>query len=168
MLHYSGLLGGLVTIASVGLQLLAAPPYFWGQNVGLLNLGPIVGTLVGGLSTYILIDLLTKRNAKRATSGYAEPESRLPILALGLFLATTGILTFGFSAANPEPTAWAGPVVGYGMVSEGGMATLDMLANAFVPGRIWNHGGAKCRLQLLDRRVRLDGERLLRDDNHQS
>ncbi|USW51897.1 Putative major facilitator superfamily, MFS transporter superfamily [Septoria linicola] len=103
-LHYGGLLGGLVTISTVGPQFLAMPPYLWGNNVGLLNLGGLAGTI---------------RKAQRESHGLAEPESRLPILFPALMLATGGILCFGFSAANPSTHAWAGLVVGLGMVGAG-------------------------------------------------
>ena len=118
-LHYGGLLGGLVTISTVGPQLLAAPPYLWGNNVGLLNLGGVVGTLVGGAITFVMTDLITKRKAKRESHGLAEPESRLPVMFPALVLATGGILCFGFSAAHPSEHAWAGLVVGLGLVGAG-------------------------------------------------
>lgn len=37
LLHYGGLLGGLVTISTIGPQLLAQPPYLWGNDVGLVS-----------------------------------------------------------------------------------------------------------------------------------
>ncbi|KAK3066928.1 hypothetical protein LTR53_016502, partial [Teratosphaeriaceae sp. CCFEE 6253] len=119
MLHYGGLLGGLVTIATIGPQLLSAPPYLWGKNAGLLNLGAVVGGLLGFLFTYFTADRLTTGKAKKEVHGFAEPEARLPALFPALFLATTGIWTFGFSAAHPSPHAWVGMCVGYGMVGFG-------------------------------------------------
>lgn len=119
MLHYGGLLGGLVTIATVGPQFLASPPYLWGKNVGLFNIGAIVGGLLGFLATYLAADHLLTVRAKREQHGFAEPENRLPAMFPALFIATTGIWTFGFCAANPSPSAWAGMVVGFGMVGFG-------------------------------------------------
>jgi len=119
MLHYGGLLGGLITISTIGPQLLAMPPYLWGDNVGLLGLGAVVGGLLGFLPTYLTADRLLTGRAKKESHGFAEPESRLPALFPALFLATTGIWVFGFCAANPSPHAWAGMVVGYGMVGFG-------------------------------------------------
>lgn len=118
-LHYGGLLGGLVTISTIGPQFLAMPPYLWGNNVGLLGLGGFIGSLLGGVATYVTADLLVKRFAKKESHGLAEPESRLPAMFPALFLATMGILVFGLSAANPSPHAWAGMAVGYGMVGFG-------------------------------------------------
>lgn len=119
MLHYGGLLGGLVTISTVGPQLLASPPYLWGKQVGLLNLGSIAGGILGFAATYFAADTLLTRRAKKERHGFAEPESRLPALFPALFIAVTGIWTFGFCAANPSPKAWAGMVVGFGMVGFG-------------------------------------------------
>lgn len=119
MLHYGGLLGGLVTIATVGPQLLAAPPYLWGSNVGLLNVGAVIGGILGFGATYLAADSYLTRRAKKERHGFAEPESRLPALFPALFIATTGIWTFGFCAANPSEKAWAGMLVGYGMVGFG-------------------------------------------------
>lgn len=48
-----------------------------------------------------------------------EPETRLKTALPGLFLATAGLLVFGFCAANPSPKGWVGLQVGYGMVSFG-------------------------------------------------
>lgn len=119
MLHYGGLLGGLVTISTVGPQFLAMPPYLWGNNVGLIGIGSIIGTAIGFAITYFTADFFNTRAAKKELHGLAEPESRLPAMFLALLLATTGIWTFGFSAANPAPHAWAGMAVGYGMVGFG-------------------------------------------------
>lgn len=119
MLHYGGLLGGIVTMSAIGPQLLAAPPYLWGNNVGLIGLGPLIGTVIGAIITYSLADFLMERLAGKETHGLAEPESRLPAMFPALFLATTGIWTFGFCAANPSPHGWAGLAVGFGMVGFG-------------------------------------------------
>lgn len=119
MLHYGGLLGGIVTMSAIGPQLLAAPPYLWGSHVGLIGIGPLIGTIIGAAMTYALADFLMERLAGKETNGLAEPESRLPAMFPALFLATTGIWTFGFCAAHPSPHAWGGLAVGYGMVGFG-------------------------------------------------
>ncbi|KAK5739667.1 hypothetical protein LTR17_005151 [Elasticomyces elasticus] len=119
MLHYGGLLGGLVTVATIGPQILAAPPYLWGNNVGLFGLGAVVGGFLGFLPTYFTADRYMTNGAKKESHGLAEPESRLPALFPALFLATTGIWTFGFCVANPSKHSWAGMIVGYGMIGFG-------------------------------------------------
>jgi hypothetical protein len=119
LLHYGGLLGGIVTISTVGPIFLAMPPYLWGKNVGFVNFGAVVGCVLGFAFTYLMADRTITGGAKKESHGLAEPESRLPVMFPALFLATTGIWTFGFCAAHPSPHAWAGMVVGYGMVGFG-------------------------------------------------
>ncbi|EMC95506.1 hypothetical protein BAUCODRAFT_123934 [Baudoinia panamericana UAMH 10762] len=111
MLHYGGLLGGVAP------QLLSMPPYLWGNNVGLINIAGVIGTFLGGAATYFVIDRQVTRTAKHERDGLAEPESRLPIMFPALFLAVTGMWTFGFSAQYPGAHTWAGLAVGFGMVS---------------------------------------------------
>lgn len=119
MLHYAGLVGGIVTISVIAPQLLAMPPYLWGQNAGLINVGGLIGTLVGYIYTFVLADSRLKSQAKHQGHGLAEPESRLPIMFFPLFIATAGFFVFGFCAQNPGGDRWAGMEVGYGMIAFG-------------------------------------------------
>lgn len=119
MLQYGGLLGGIVTMVTVGPILLTLPPYLWGANVGLINLAGISGNVLGGATTYLAADRLTKMLARRKVTGLAEPETRLVAMFPALFFAVTGNWVFGFSADNPSPHAWAGMAVGLGMVAFG-------------------------------------------------
>lgn len=116
---YAGLVGLIVTCSTIGPQLLAMPPYLWGKDVGLLNIGGIIGAVLGAVYTYLIADFTTKRLAKKDLHGFSEPESRLGIALPALFVATGGALVFGFVAQNPSPTGWAGLEVGYGMISFG-------------------------------------------------
>jgi hypothetical protein len=116
---YAGLVGLIVTISTIGAQIVAAPPYFWGKNVGLINIGGVIGAMLGCIYTYLIADWTTKRNAAKSAHGYAEPETRLVTALPALFIATAGALIFGFVAQNPSPTAWVGLQVGYGMVAFG-------------------------------------------------
>ena len=106
-------------MATVAPMFLAAPPYLWGNNVGLFSLGGLIGVVLGALLVFFTADYLVKWRARKEVHGFSEPEIRLPILLPGIFLAVTGLWTFGFSAANPSPTAWAGLVVGSGMQAAG-------------------------------------------------
>lgn len=117
MLHYGGLVGGIVTISTVGPQFVAAPPYNWGANAGLINIGGLIGSITGALATFLLSDRLLKRRALRHTHGFSEPEARLPAMFPGLFLATMGLLTFGMCEQYVTSGAgWIGLEVGYGML----------------------------------------------------
>lgn len=117
MLLYGGLVAAIVTTATVGPIFLSRPPYLWGPHVGLINLGGLIGVIVGGAVTFFTADWLVTMRAKRNSRGYSEPESRLPALFPGIFLAVTGLWTFGFCAAHPHPDAWAGLAVGSGMIT---------------------------------------------------
>lgn len=138
MLHYGGLVGGIVTISTVGPQFVAAPPYNWGANSGLINIGALIGCFLGGAFTFFISDNLLKRRAMRHAHGLSEPEARLPSLCLGLFLATMGLLTFGFCAQYADSGAgWVGLEVGYGMLTFGVMQVpsigFNYVSTAFHP-----------------------------------
>lgn len=119
MLHYGGLVGGIVTISTIGPQLVAAPPYLWAGNAGLINVGPLIGSILGAVYTYLLADARLRSQARHESHGFAEPESRLPTMFPALAIATAGFWVFGFCAQNPSPTGWVGLQVGYGMISFG-------------------------------------------------
>lgn len=119
MLVYAGLVGGIVTMSTVGPTVVSSPPYLWGSNAGLINIGGIVGAFISFLVTYAISDWIITRQAKHETHGFSEPETRLPLLIPALFLATTGLWTFGFSAASSSLKGWVGMEVGLGMLSFG-------------------------------------------------
>jgi MFS family permease len=50
-LWYAGLVGLIVILSLVGTQLVAAPPYMWGKGVGLINIGGLIGALLGCVSS---------------------------------------------------------------------------------------------------------------------
>lgn len=119
MLWYAGLVGGVVTISSVGPTIVASPPYLWGNNAGLIMVGGIFGSILGFLATSLTSDRVV--TTKKALSGaqFVEPEARLPIAIPGLLLATTGLWTFGFCAQQSGPHMWIGMEFGLGMLCFG-------------------------------------------------
>lgn len=121
-LWYAGLVGGIVICSTVGPTIVAMPPYLWGQNVGLISVGAIIGSLVGAAYTYLVADLITKRAALSDTHGYSEPEPRLWAAVPGLVLATFGLMTFGFSAQYTHSYSWVGLEFGVGMLAFGLMS----------------------------------------------
>jgi MFS family permease len=116
MLQYAGLVGGVVTIALIGAQLVAMPPYLWAANAGLINVGGLIGAVLGWMYTHVLSDSLTKRQAKRSHEGVAEPEDRLPTIFFPSAVATCGFFVFGFCAQYPGTYRWIGLEVGFGML----------------------------------------------------
>ncbi|KAF2152848.1 MFS general substrate transporter [Myriangium duriaei CBS 260.36] len=119
MLMYAGLVGLVVTVSTVGPSVVSAPPYLWGKNAGLINIGALLGCVFGGTYIYLSADWLVKRAARKDTHGYSEPERRLPLMVPGLIMSTFGSLVFGFCAQHPTPKAWVGLCVGYGMIAFG-------------------------------------------------
>ncbi|KAK9772114.1 hypothetical protein SCAR479_11277 [Seiridium cardinale] len=120
-LQYGGLVGGIVTISTIGPQLLAMPPYLWGNNVGLINVGALIGTVLGCVYTYLVSDARLKASVshQHQSHRYVEPESRLPTMFPSLAIATAGFLVFGFCAKNPGPLVWVGLEFGHGMIAFG-------------------------------------------------
>ncbi|KAI9170563.1 amino acid permease [Paramyrothecium foliicola] len=118
-LHYAGLIGGIVTVSLVGPMYVSRPPYLWGANAGLINVGGIIGAALGFLYNHITSDRRLKKQAKRLRNGMAESEDRLPTLFFSLALATGGLLVFGLSAQYPGPSRWVGLEIGFAMLSFG-------------------------------------------------
>jgi hypothetical protein len=120
MFWYAGLVGGVVTITTVGPSLIAAPPYLWGNNSGLVMTGGIIGAVLGLIATNVIVDRVIITRSKLQGNSFVEPEDRLPIAIPGLFLATTGLWTFGFCAQNLGPAhMWIGMQFGLGMLCFG-------------------------------------------------
>ena len=109
MLHYAGLVGLTVTISVVAPNILAAPPCLWGASVGLINIGGLVGTVLGAAYTYLTTDWLVKRIAKKETRGRTEPKDRLVLMWPAIFMATGGAIVFGLCArASVGSKGWTG------------------------------------------------------------
>ncbi|KAK3369996.1 major facilitator superfamily domain-containing protein [Podospora didyma] len=117
MFQYGGLVGAVAVMSTVGPQILDLPPYQWGENSGLLFIGALIGIVFGGLFTSLLADKRLKALAKNQDHGYAEPESRIPIILPSLAIATGGLLVFGFCAEYPGRYQWVGLEFAYGMVA---------------------------------------------------
>jgi len=120
MFWYAGLVGGVVTITTVGPSIVAAPPYLWGNNSGLIMSGGIVGAILGLIITNLHADQVILNSKISRGNSLVEPERRLPVAIPGLILATTGLWTFGFCAQNSGPPhMWIGMQFGLGMLSFG-------------------------------------------------
>ena len=117
MLQYGGLVGSVAVISTVGPQILSLPPYSWGENTGLLFVGSLVGILLGAGCAALLVDWRLKRLAWNQDRGYAEPETRLAVMAPALVIGTSGLLVFGFCAQYPTKLGWLGLEFGNGMVA---------------------------------------------------
>jgi MFS family permease len=164
MLHYAGLVGGVVTISTIGPQLMASPPYLWKANAGLVNIGAVIGGVIGYIYTFMLADGRLVKKASKTRHGVAEAEDRLPTLFFPLFIATGGLLVFGFCAQNPGGHRWVGLQVGYGMLTFGLMQVPSVGFNYV---SLKSHPFHYTYLQYsVDRLLPLLGSRLLHHGHH--
>ncbi|KAH7006811.1 major facilitator superfamily domain-containing protein [Ilyonectria destructans] len=115
-LIYGISLGWNVIIGSTVAQLFYVTYGFDSQAQGLVFLSPFVGSLVGswlcGSVSDSVANYFTRKN-----NGIREPEMRLPTLLIATFLTFFGTLMAGLTYYNH--THWAGPVVGFGVITAG-------------------------------------------------
>jgi MFS family permease len=101
------------------------PYLFTPSQQGLVFLSPFIGSLVGtylcGPTADRIANFYTRRN-----HGIREPEMRLPTCVIAALLTFVGALVAGLCFQHH--THWAGPVIGWGILSAGGQmgATLGM------------------------------------------
>ncbi|KAF4537473.1 MFS transporter [Lasiodiplodia theobromae] len=97
-LQYAAGVVWLVIQASIISIVFSAPPYnFTSAGIGLMNLGPFVGNLIGSFYTGVLSDRSVRWLARR-NAGVFEPEMRLYLLPLPALLMAGGIVMFGVTA----------------------------------------------------------------------
>ncbi|KAF4555035.1 Hypothetical protein D9617_3g021040 [Elsinoe fawcettii] len=118
---------------------LPQPPYnFEPSRIGLLSLGPFVGSVLGAIYGGPFADWLILRLARR-NRGVYEPEMRLHLLHFPLFIMPAGILLFGISI--PRGMSWivltfGGGLFGFGLGAFGDTAitlVVDSYRDVFVP-----------------------------------
>ncbi|KIW95039.1 uncharacterized protein Z519_03620 [Cladophialophora bantiana CBS 173.52] len=115
-----------VIMATTNGQLFAPPPYSFSTAAqGLIFGSPLIGSLVGtymcGPAADNVANFFTRRN-----NGIREPEMRLPTCVIAAALTFIGSLIAALCLHYQ--THWAGPIVGYGILSAGGQmgATISM------------------------------------------
>ncbi|KAH8883508.1 MFS general substrate transporter [Thozetella sp. PMI_491] len=113
---YGMSLGWNVILGATVAQLFAPQYGFDAQNQGLVFLSPFVGSLAGSWLCGSLSDSVANYFTQR-NGGIREPEMRLPVCIMGSFLTFTGALMAGLT--YHYNTHWAGPVVGYGVLTAG-------------------------------------------------
>jgi len=103
----------LVVVGSVLAQLFTAPPYnFSISGVGLVSVAALIGSIIGAFTTGPLADFVVKFMSRR-NKGIYEPEFRLVIIVVTLFLGGMSFFGFGWSLQVQDP--WIGPVIFYGV-----------------------------------------------------
>lgn len=99
-LQWGWVIGMLVVLAVVQADLYPAPPYnFSAAGVGLQNLPPAIGAILGSIFGGPLNDYFILQVAKRR-GGIYEPESRLFLFLLPGLCMTIGTLLFGLTIAQ--------------------------------------------------------------------
>lgn len=119
-------LGWNVILGICVAQLFAPPPYnFTSGDQGLIFLSPFIGSLAGTYLCGPLADRIANWATKR-NHGIREPEMRLPACLIAVGLTFFGALIA--SLTYRAKTHWAGPIVGFGVLSAGAQmgATLAM------------------------------------------
>ncbi|KIW43301.1 uncharacterized protein PV06_04415 [Exophiala oligosperma] len=111
---YGSLLAWFAIMNTLAPQHLSAPPYnFSASALGLFNVAPFIGSVVGmaitPLNDWIILHLARRNN------GLYEPEMRLYPAIPGALLTTGGIAMFGFGLCHNAP--W--PVVAVGLAING-------------------------------------------------
>ncbi|KAF2709482.1 MFS general substrate transporter [Pleomassaria siparia CBS 279.74] len=108
----------LVIVVAVNILnpfVLQAPPYSWSPQInGLINVPGLIGNLVGAWTGGDLVDWFCAwRTGKNG--GIFEPESRLPLLAIPLFITSAGCILWGYAAQNTM--SWVAMFFAYGMIA---------------------------------------------------
>lgn len=101
-------------------------PYSFASGAqGLIFISPFIGSLFGTYLCGPLADRIANWATKR-NHGIREPEMRLPACAIAVILTFSGALIA--SLMYQAKTHWAGPIVGFGVLSAGAQmgATLAM------------------------------------------
>lgn len=98
----------------IGITFVAPPYNFTVSQVGLINLSPLIFSIIGEVVSGPLNDAiclyLTKKN-----KGIYEPEFRLVLMTVVAITGAVGF--FGFGLTVHYQTHWSGPVLTYGITS---------------------------------------------------
>jgi hypothetical protein len=99
-LQYGSLLAWLSIIITAISTYMSAPPYnFSSSGIGLLNIPPFIGAILGSLVGGPLSDRVILKLARR-NGGIYEPEMRLWVAIPGILCCPIGILVFGLGLAK--------------------------------------------------------------------
>lgn len=112
-LMYGSILAWFSVIVNVWSIYFILPPYnFSASGIGLMNLPPFIGGIVGSLYGGLLNDWLIVKLARR-NNGVFEPEMRLWVALPAVLAMPTSILLFGLATANG--LHWIVPCIGSGI-----------------------------------------------------
>lgn len=116
-ISYGSCVAWLAVLGSSSAAIFAAPPYLFSpDDLGLIWIAPLIGSLLGAVYAGPFNDKVTLWLAKR-NRGWREPEFRLWAFLPGALILSGGLILYGAGAAAGLP--WIGPVFGMGMVGFG-------------------------------------------------
>jgi len=116
-LGYAVALFLVVSVNLLNSFVLEAPPYNWSiAKDGLINIPGIIGNVVGSFASGWVVDKYCDWRTRK-NNGVFQPESRLVMLILSVFIVPAGALLFGYGVG--KQLGWASLFVGYGMISFG-------------------------------------------------
>jgi hypothetical protein len=119
-------IGWTVILSIVFATVYQSPPYLWSaQEVGLLNIAPVVGLILGLPFGGYFADLLSTRATKLA-GGYHNPRSRLPLIIMGLLMSPTGCIVAG-RCLRLDHFSWVGTAIGWSMLDFGLTGTSNIM-----------------------------------------
>ncbi|KAJ4297325.1 hypothetical protein N0V88_004243 [Collariella sp. IMI 366227] len=94
---------------------LQAPPYSWSPMINsLINIPGLIGNIAGSYAGGWLVDVFCDWRTKR-NKGVFEPENRLHLCILPLFITGAGCVLFGYGVERT--LHWTSLFFGYGMIS---------------------------------------------------
>jgi MFS family permease len=113
--------------------ILASPPYnFSSSLIGVAYVAPLIGVLLGGLWAGKAGDVLCLKLARR-NGGIREPEQRLWLFLVNLFIMPAGLILWGVGAAHG--ISWGGLVIGLAMVgfclTTGGGVPINYIVDSY-------------------------------------
>ncbi|KAK3726133.1 hypothetical protein LTR37_000281 [Vermiconidia calcicola] len=123
-LIYGTILAWFSVIVNVYSIYMTLPPYnFTSAGIGLMNLPPFIGGVVGSIYGGVLNDWVAVRLARR-NNGIFEPEMRLWVALPPILILPASILLFGISTAKGLP--WIVPCIGSGLFGFSMIALWDV------------------------------------------
>lgn len=108
----------LVVLSVTSSVVFGAPPYnFDATQVGLVSIGPLVGSIPATIIAGPLCDWCATYFASR-NNGIFEPEFRLFLIAPMIFLEVFGFVGWSLMVTHPK-VHWMGPVMMYTLINVG-------------------------------------------------
>lgn len=118
-------IGWTVACSIIFANIFQSPPMLWtAKDVGLLNIAPLAGIVLGLPFGGVLADKLHSRSGRR-NDGVFVPESRLLAVIFGATLSPAGTLVIGLTMQNKSH--WMGQAAGWAMLAFGLTASANVL-----------------------------------------